>query len=436
MVNNSKMFLYGALIVLLLVSPLIVICPKVLAQNTPVFISEDALIPSLGLYLTHTPIFPYTISQAKGGGVEFSPSYEIIVDRANDYQIDATFDLLYFNDPGNASAFFQNTVNQLYTSTIEQAVKNEPTNTVIESDFQGATYRTLIFMHAETSPIPPYGDGKALAQYDAHYVYTVTAHGNGFTGGAQLQQMIHMLVDHCQSVIEAKEGLTGTFVISQLNGDISVQRGASGPWIPAENNMVIHPADAIKAGTGAAVTTNSLKIDYYAPNSPYPISVPMFGIVFREGVVVLLTAKDIVSCTVATNSITGPYMGIMHFSSSQSHNPLVLEMDQMNTMFTITDTDFELVGNSSETTLYTFNGTVQVSDLTGNNTFTVGANQTATIATGGVTTGPTAFDPTTVDQWWTSAVPEFQDYAILTLFMLSTLVAMILSKKKYRPPRK
>jgi hypothetical protein len=434
MVNDSKMFLYGALILILLVSPIIVICPKVLAQDTqPVFILEDGFIPNLGLYYTY--IAPYTISQAKGGGIEFNPRYGEFVDTANSYRIDATFDLLYFNDPGNASAFFQNTVNQLYTSTIEQAIKNDPANTVIESNFQGATYKTLIFMHTETSPIPPYGDGKALCQYDAHYVYTVNAQGNGFSGGAQLQTIIHMLVDHCQSVIEAKQGLTGTFVIGRLNGDVSVQRGGSGPWIPAENNMTLHPFDAIKAGTGAGVTSHSVEIDYYAPNSSFPISVPMFGMVLGGGEVVLLTAKDVVSCLVATNSITGHPADIIHFSSSGSHGPFVVELGQMNMMLTVSDTEFELVGNSSETTLYTFNGTVEVTDLTGNNTLTVGANQTTTIAIGGLTTGLTAFDPTTMDQWWTTAIPEFQVFAILTLFTLSTLVAVILSKKKQRPTR-
>jgi hypothetical protein len=171
--------------------------------------------------------------------------------------------------------------------------------------------------------------------------------------------------------------------------------------------MKLYPGDAIRSsGNGIP----GVELSYYG-NKSY---LPVLGIAIGEGQVVLMAPGSEPNSPLkfALNSDpANPSAGeIVYFRRPMSLSEMDLIMQAA--IIRDTDTEFEVIGNSTRVTVYVFNGSVQLSNPAGTSTVTVGANQTATMATGGLVAGPTAFDPTTVDHWWTAAMTSSSDTSI------------------------
>jgi len=187
-----------------------------------------------------------------------------------------------------------------------------------------------------------------------------------------------------------------------------VQRGGTGPWIPATAGMKVYVNDAIKASGSVA---NAVQLEYYGNDS----STPVAAVKIAEGQVVLLppgnAPNPYLRFSITPYSSTSQPGDIVYFDhySSPSGGQSLAQMDViMSTVAVVhvSDTQFEVIGNSTQATVYTFSGTVQLSDSAGTSTMTVGANQTATMAAGGPLSAPAAFDPTSINQWWSTATTK------------------------------
>jgi hypothetical protein len=87
-------------------------------------------------------------------------------------------------------------------------------------------------------------------------------------------------------------------------------------------------------------------------------------------------------------------------------------------------TQFEVIVTDDGTTVNTFEGTVEVYDINGTNSVLVNANQTTTVPNGGAPSTPVTFNPSTVDQWWTS-FPAVSDSGIFTFIIIAVIVIVI-----------
>jgi hypothetical protein len=222
-----------------------------------------------------------------------------------------------------------------------------------------------------------------------------------------------------QSTSQTSQGAGGFFLVSSAKGDCYVQRGGTGPWILIEPFMEIYPGDAIKSSRGS-VSNTGIWVDYFNSEGGR-----VYGMALDDGAVVLLGAlppSNPYGALGAVDVSPDPTIPESRFDVYFESSPQIGRWDIQVPVGVIHDADnaFELIGNSSETTVYLFNGTLEVSDLTGNNTVTVGANQTVTMAAGGLITAPTAFDPTTVDQWWTAVMPSSSNTSTGTSTVTST----------------
>ncbi len=69
-------------------------------------------------------------------------------------------------------------------------------------------------------------------------------------------------------------------------------------------------------------------------------------------------------------------------------------------------TEFEVAVSDTATTVRTFSGTVSVYDVNRQGIVSVGAGQTTTVMQGGLPSIPIAFDPNSVDAWWSNVSPQ------------------------------
>jgi hypothetical protein len=209
--------------------------------------------------------------------------------------------------------------------------------------------------------------------------------------------------------------------------------------------MKVYPGDVLKASGSA---NQAVSVTYQSDQtSCFPPGLGI-GMSLGQGEVVLLPPGG-GACPTARFSLSpnpdNPQVGeLVYFNRPHSFG----EMDVFTPLSTINDenTEFEVVGNSTVTTVYVFNGSVQFSNLAWTSNVTVRSSQTATMAMAGLATSPTAFDPTTVNHWWKAStastsssngggVPEFPYQFVTAAAFTAILVLSYLVVRSRALPR-
>jgi hypothetical protein len=198
-------------------------------------------------------------------------------------------------------------------------------------------------------------------------------------------------------------------------GYVYYQSKGSNTWIYAEANKFLQQGDSLRSEDGYALIDTGSQLVYLSPNS-----------------------KMTVIESNSADTILGLDDGAIYISSSSSSTGLTVQTPHGK----ITDlgTEFEITVNDSGTTVRTYKGYTQVSDISGNNLVFLASGETTTIPVGGKPSDPSALNSSSVNDWWSiiepspsPSVPELPSSTVLGLTLLVTLSSLcskhIISRK-------
>jgi len=216
--------------------------------------------------------------------------------------------------------------------------------------------------------------------------------------------------------------------ITRILGEVMVLKSDTPEWIPAVLGLPLGPGDSIATGHSVddAVVLQTVRAFQLllAKDSELMVQGPSIPtdkpgeyinpLVDEEFVLGVLTLGG-ESFYYSPESATGPN----------------IQVKTPDAVVTDSGTRFEIVVDSGGTTVRTFNGSVRVGDLNGTHSVTVGEGQTTVVSRGGIPSNSTSFDPSEVDRWW-EVVPEFPAFLFSPIFMMATLLAVIVYRRKPR----
>ena len=254
-----------------------------------------------------------------------------------------------------------------------------------------------------------------------------------FTGNNGVSGTIYSISGQA-TVTQSQPTTTETFEVQMQVGTVQVKVAGSSDWVPTQIGMVLHVGDSVRAVGNQY--DNVVELHHTAD----AISSSDKQVLIRGGCTVELKSYQSEHPTGYESDlmewafITG--MAILHGTSQGFH------VTTPHATITDVHTMFEVIVSDAGTTVNVIEGTVQVSDLNGNNTVNVNANQTTTVSAGGVPTAPTSFNPATLNDWWSTilssasnspspspSVPEITPaIAVTALIILS--FAFVLHRKK------
>jgi hypothetical protein len=198
------------------------------------------------------------------------------------------------------------------------------------------------------------------------------------------------------------------FEIEFVTGNVTVYQVSTGKWAPAKEGMILKPGDTIKTigdpkqniasirhkGDGISSSDKQMIIrgDSFMILQPYSVTNPKITRDQALVQVALYLAQEsgvadvLVKTTVRTTvekAVKNPIAAIATAGA--------WIVDHL--------TEFEVIVNSTGTTVNTIEGEVEVSDLNGTNTVYVKAYQTNYVPNGGIPTEAKSLDASNLDQW-------------------------------------
>lgn len=261
-----------------------------------------------------------------------------------------------------------------------------------------------------------------------------------FTGNNGVSGTIYSISGQA-TVTQPQPTTTETFEVQMQVGTVEVKLAGSSDWVPTQIGMVLHVGDSVRAVGNQY--DNVVKLHHTAD----AISSSDKQVLIRGGCTVELKSyqsehptgyrSDLLEWAV----IKG--VGFMR-SASPGLQPTLPDFEVKTPHARITEvhTMFEVIVSDAGTTVNVIEGTVQVSDLNGNNTVNVNANQTTTVLAGGVPTTPTSFDPATVDDWWTTILTSPSGSSdslnsilpflvgIITIIVVAVTLGVLITKRR------
>jgi hypothetical protein len=396
------------------------------ASSTNPFTVQDAPVPVWNLTRIDNPLF--FSGGSYGGGWQMSPNLVSDV-------MEGTLHLRIFVDytiscmdtvTGAASLFNDQTPLQGLGSAHIQQVLGDTSNIVIRNDIEDKS-KILIYQTSPQGTLHPQCDAEVIVQDQTHpnWLYWIHVYGNGFASASDLQDGVTIIMVHCETLIQNKSQSNTSptptptptpisddnsrtqehFIIQDYQGDVTVQRGGVGSWIPATKGMLVYPFDAIK--TNGLPGQNWVNIIFSNENATaLGQDINDYKVELGDGTIILLSSEKVSNMITASRlSIPKPtyaepqtllYVG----DSRPQHIPFRIETP--DAIISDTETEFQVIVNSTGTTVYTLEGTVEVSDLDGLNTVQIDAGQTITLHNGVPIGVPIAFNVNSIDKWWTT----------------------------------
>jgi hypothetical protein len=450
---GKKILLGFTVILLLMFSGLL--SQLTFAANSNIFTAQDAPIPGLNLALVEdVPMMSY--ASAYGGGWQLIASLKSdVMDGTLHLRIFVDYTISCINSEEGATSLFNDQTPNFGLSTSEvQSVLNDPSNTVIKSNIQGKS-KTLIYQVLPQESSHPQCAARVIVQSQTYpnWIYWIFVYGNGFSGAADLETKVNLVIDHCQWLILTKQQNNPTstptttptsatptnvvtptessaftpqtsislaptptrsgqdnekFTVNYHSGNVQVKFKGETNWVTLKDDMVLYPGDEIittssglKGGQFSFVELHHSGMDYYSDrdillsfesgmkleHSPIPAEEVMTDIILYEGG--FGTESAAADFVFQDTALIGKNL----LSDTRIVTP--------DSIITTKGTQFEVIINQTGTIVRTFSGIVEVTDLNGENSVNVGANQTCTVPSGGNPGTVATFNPSNVDQWWT-----------------------------------
>jgi hypothetical protein len=442
------------------------------AASQSVFTPQDALIGGLDLALepgTDVPNQLYAFNTLVAGQqLASSYSKHVTID-GNDGEVEAVVYLYYAEAPQTANQKFTEDSSK-YFSTLP-TLKNGMTGRIAFQELVENS-KTLVYL-TQGFWFPNYYYGVACkAVYTPQYpnfAYFVIVNG-AFHDASVLQSYLSTLSNHCIDVIKSKKVDTNIapsaaptpsstqekFVIQNCEGEVTVQRGGEGSWIPATPGMLISPGDAVNVKENTVAQgqvvfrpTNFAVIAFQnssSTNNVEPLPT-IYQVSLGQGTIVLLSSEQVAKIVghpmlsiskpsfpaqKPTAAIPEPgslWSGTRVHFTTKVQQYTGLGVATPDALISDKQTEFQIIVDSSGTTVYTFSGTVTMSDLSGGNTVEVRESQTISMRQGGAPSAPMSFDQNNFDRSWVSSVylnpsPSVPEYHII---MVSILLVLLFS---------
>jgi hypothetical protein len=395
------------------------------ASSTNPFTVQDAPIPGWNLTPTNDPQF--NIAYSYGGG------WQMTTNLASDV-MEGTLHLRIFVDytiscmdtvSGAKSLFDAQTPLQGLSDAAFQQILNDPSITIIEHDLQNKS-RTLVYKTSPQGTLHPQCYARVIYQDETNpnWLYWIDMNGNGFSSGSDLQDRLTSVMLHCGTLIQNKTRTNATptpiptitpdnnsqtqesFIIQNCEGNVMVQRGGIGAWIPATKGMLVFPLDAIK--TSGSPRESWVNIVFGNENaSALGQDVNDYIVKLGEGTIVLLSSEK-VSNMVSVSRLhvpkpTSPEAQTLIYIGDSQPQHIPFRIETPDALISDSQTEFEIIVNSSGTSVFTIDGAVQVSDLNEFYTVQVDAGKTITLQNGESPGALTSFNVNSLNNWWTTA---------------------------------
>jgi len=418
------------------------------AASQSVLMPQDAVIPGFDLNLVEgtDSIGQLRVNNIVVAGQQLNPSYakHVTID-GNDGEVEAMAYMFYAESPLDAVEKFNEYANIYFHPGYLPQLKNDMQGNIVLQDL-GQNSKTLIYMTKNFWFLNYYYGVAYKVEYIPQYpnfAYFVIVNG-AFTGASVLQNYLSTLSNHCATIIQAahvavamRETPTPTpntdankeqFAIQYCTGQVYVQRGGTGPWLPATTGMMLNPFDAVK--TVGRPTLNHARLVFGDNRTILNNNLPRaYQVDIGGGQIVLLSSQDVSKMGFPDLSIPKPEPTLdeenIVFSSLLPHPPMTITTP--DGIIHDSQTEFQIIVNSSGTTVYTFTGSVTLSDLSGNNIVEVRANQVASVKQGDAPSTPLSFNPNNVDRSWVDSAypqpsPTVPEYPLIVVFLLLVTV--------------
>jgi hypothetical protein len=452
-----------------------------LPVGAPLFTSDDINISGLALNLNtsiaqyNPPVYisPYDWELLQAvytrNDIYHSESYAYIV-----------LNIYYFDIVEYAKNKFNETWQANKGNSELYQTDQETYPTIIDSEFS-TNYGSLITSENVGSADNPdylrlgsraiYGADPSYSG-DPHIAILISAAGKAFTSDGEIRAQMDIVTQHARNLVlntprkTAAPSITPTMSASPtpssaspslspsasptqtqatgeemevrwFEGTVQVLRAGSTAWIPAATGMVLHEGDKIRTMgdpsknrallhyTGSVQAQSHYEgADIYVEGDD-SLTIKNYSEYHHE-----LTSMEIyhLLCDLEDGSF---FVQTFRSETSQTspdieHTDAYLEIVTLCAHILDKGTQFEVIVTDDGTTVNTFEGTVEVYDINGTSSVLVNANQTTTVPNGGVPSTPVAFDPSTVNQWWTS-FPAMSDSGIFTVIIIAVIVIVIVT---------
>jgi hypothetical protein len=401
-------------------------------------------------------------------GQQLASSYakHVTID-GNDGEVEATVYLYYAEAPQTAAQKFKEDSNKYFSAlptlkndmpgriAFQELVENSKTLVYLTQDFWFPNYYYGVACKAVYNPQYP------------NFAYFVIVNG-AFHDASVLQSYLSTISNHCVDIIKSKRvdanvapsasptpsATQEKFVIQNCEGKVTVQRGGTGSWIPATPGMLISPGDAVNVKENTVAQgqvifrpTNFAVIAFQNSSSttngePLPT---IYQVSLGQGTIVLLSSEQVskmvghpmLSIPKPSSQVQEPNSAIPEpgslWSGTRVHvltkiqQYTSLGIETPDALISDKQTEFEIIVDSSGTTVYTFSGIVTISDPSGGNSVEVRESQTASMKQGGIPSTPLAFDKNSFDRSWVDSAypnpsPSVPEYTVIVVSLL--LVAL------------
>jgi hypothetical protein len=394
---------------------------EVSAIIQPKFTASDMLISGTDLHPQTQPngqTYTESIWTNNGGGVRYGVLYLYRQDSTT-FHVEVELSMIFYNDVSWVDTTFNAIVQETNTFTqafVDNLVSEYHANIIQfahQTDYNSLIY-TILNINSDGSKTTEDDASRVFKSDDGHFVISVMVNGFGIDSAravTELQDITDAVESHARMLTEETVNPASEvkFTISYLYGVVYIQRGGIGNWIRAEKGMQIYPNDAIKVPHIDKIPVIYEDTVTITCSSDY---LDLFGIVLGEGEVVFKVSQTDINAPIRVNvkpdTESSQPGDVIYFHGLYENHPSVnIYTDQAEVVDH--ETDFELLGNTTATTLYTFGGAVKISDLNQTSTVTVGANQMSTVFAGKTPANPISFDPATVQKWWSLALQALDE---------------------------
>jgi hypothetical protein len=393
-----------------------------LPAGAPIFSSADQVVPNLNLNLESNGANPVPAITSTS---EILDCYYTRPGSGTASSILIHLRIAYYFSAADAKSGFD-----VYSASVVSdfnSVQQDSSVVIYENKFE-ENYSSVIFEQLPSLSYESsvYYVNRAIYGGDSKYsgdpkiVIVVDGHGNGFADENEIKQISDKLTQHALTVIgnaprsgqpvvtptPTPEPLLEQFKVQWVQGNVQIKYSGAIGWVPATSGMTIHEGDRIWA-RGDLDPTARVRLYYKGQRSD---TGSYYGASEVDHTLFLKGSSDLTVLPYSkthgdeVSLLMGYILAEAAATSSQSSNPS-LTVKTPDGQVADQHTKFEVIVDDYGTTVNTFEGTVQVSDIDGINSVYAGADQTVNVPLGGLPSSPQTFDPATMDQWWTSFPP-------------------------------